>query len=145
MNSLESAISAIDIALSFTDSATLDVDLVLSSFEHEVVFYDYRRYLDVQTGASVRGIAEMIYPNCCAIVFATRDWFTRPATAYERQLLEQSHHPKLVFDYSGRFEAENTSGAMRYVTFGSFQSEKAIDITSVRRFTREVFKSLDSE
>lgn len=145
MSSLASAISAIDIALSFTDSAGLDVDIVLSSFEHELVFYDYRRFLDVQTGASVRGIAEMIYPNCCAIVFATRDWFTRPATMYERQLLEQSHHPKLVFDYSGRFAAENTSGAMSYVSFGGFQGEKTIDPTSVRKFTREVFKSLGSE
>ncbi|RYY90411.1 MAG: hypothetical protein EOO15_02760 [Chitinophagaceae bacterium] len=118
-----------------------DVDLIKKHLGDAAVLYDYRDWLDEQAGARISQLAESIYVTMPCIILAARDWFFRPATLLEQQLLTLNLQPKLVFDYSDEFRRRESVMGISCFTYGRFIDDRLPDLNQVTDFVRSCFPS----
>ncbi len=135
-------VEGLDVSLSFTNAARGDVDLVRSRVGEAVSLYDYRQWLDQQIGANIEQLAASIYTTMPCIVFATRDWFIRPATLLEQRFLALNAEPKLVIDYAGEFATREAFMGIRNVRYGKFVDDTLLDLDDVVAFLKRCFPTI---
>ena len=146
MKNVSEILTSIDVALSFTDAALSDVDLVQKEFSSIYKFYDYRKFLGFQSGNLVENIASEVYSKFPTIIFATRDWFFRPATTFEARILSKSVQKKLVVDYTGDFRNSELAEGIRGVYYGDFIDDSYLNLSCVNTFLQGLYREggLDS-
>jgi len=124
----------IDLAASYSDTAASEVIKVKKHLPPSVQFYDYKDWLDQQAGITIHHFSKQIYTTLPCIVFATCDWYERPATILEMEFLRLNSHPKLVFDYTGNFSDREGEHMMENYVEGEFKDNEQIDFRCINNF-----------
>lgn len=128
----------VDIALSYTETAAEEVKRLKLRLPDDLTIYDYKDWLDRQAGLRISEISKEVYVGTPCIVFATLDWYIRPATVLEMTLLRTNPRRKLIIDYSGTFEARADVHRMQNFEIASFDQTDEVDMRSLSKYLKQL-------
>lgn len=92
-----------DLTFSYSETAADDARRLYRVLCPDYMIYEYSQWLLLQSGFSIEKVAAKLYAELPCIIFVTSDWYDRPATKLEKEILEGNPLGKLVIDYEGDF------------------------------------------
>lgn len=133
-----------DLTFSYSETASDDAKSLYRQIGSDYVIYEYSDWLLLQSGLSIETIANKLYAELPSIIFVTSDWYDRPATKLEKEILETNHQKKIVIDYVGDFE-RSTKHKIRNFEICPFDQNDLIDVHAVRAWLKESFGNQKQE
>lgn len=134
-----SLFNKIDLTISYTETGNYEAERITEYICKYSNIYNYRNFLDGQSGLSVKQIALDLYVNYPCIVLATRDWYEREATIFEAKCLKSNLESKLVFDFEGNFVSRSSNLGICKFTLGDFDNDSLASLESVMTWFRKTF------
>lgn len=129
----------LDISISFSETSSDDAKFIYEVLSPKFSVYNYKNWLDEQSGKKIVTFSEEIYTQIPCIILVTEDWFYRDATILEARFLSRNDSPKLIYDYIDIFEERNESKSINNYSYGKFSEHDMIDKNALLEFAHRAY------